>query len=144
MGIVMTTDMSDLDAYLERQIERRIQAAVFGLSAIGTQCTNEAKTGKTYKNKTGNLESSCGYVIIRDGVIIEGSGFQGGGSSAGEQAIKEQIAKFPTGVWLIVVAGMGYAAAVEAKNFNVLTSAELLAEQLIPQLMKELGFKKIT
>jgi len=35
---------------------------------------------------------------------------------------------------------MNYAASVEARNLNVLTSAELLADQMVPILMKQLGF----
>jgi len=140
MGIEMNTE--GLDEYLEAQVERRIKALIFGLSAIGATVTNEAKTGKTYKDQTGALISSTGYVVIRDGVIINGSGFSGIGARVGEEAIKAQIAKYSTGVWLIVVAGMNYAAAVEARNYNVLTSAELLADQVIPQLMQQLGFTK--
>lgn len=36
---------------------------------------------------------------------------------------------------------MNYAAYVEARNYNVITSAELLANKLVPQIMKQLGFK---
>jgi hypothetical protein len=35
---------------------------------------------------------------------------------------------------------MDYAASVEARNLNVLMSAELLAEQQVPLLMRKLGF----
>jgi len=37
------------------------------------------------------------------------------------------------------VAGMKYAAYVEARNYNVLSSAELLAEKEVPKLLKALS-----
>ena len=40
----------------------------------------------------------------------------------------------PTLATLIVVAGMNYAAYVQRKGYDVLTSSELLAEQLVRQL----------
>ena len=43
-------------------------------------------------------------------------------------------AKYPKGLVLIVVAGMNYAAYVEAKGYNVLSSAELMAENILKQL----------
>ena len=42
---------------------------------------------------------------------------------------------------MIVSTGMSYAAYVEARNYNVLTSSELLANKLVPQIMKQLGFE---
>lgn len=145
MGIVMTTNMGDLDDYLQEQINRRIKAIIATLARIGTECQNEAKDNKGYKDVTGNLKSSVGYVILNDGVVVSGDNFtQDGNGSAGiaegKSALNSEISKHPTGIVLIVVAGMNYAAAVEARNLNVLTSAELLAEKLVPQLMKQLGF----
>ena len=129
-----------LDEYLEQQTERRIQALIFNLNAIGVTCVNEAKTGKSYTTRTQALLNSTGYAVIRDGVSVSGAGLEGNGAIAGESEINRLIAKHPVGVFLVVVAGMHYAAYVEALGFNVLTSAELMAEQLIPQMMKELGF----
>ena len=133
MGIVMTTPPNQIDQYLNDQIDRRERAIINALEYVGTQCQNEARTGKTYKDVTGNLISSVGYVVLKDGVSVSG----GGGGNA---ELEKQSAKHQKGIALIVVAGMNYAAAVEARNFNVLTSAELLAEQLVPQLLKQLGF----
>ena len=147
MGIVMTTSMNDIDQYMDEQIERRIKEVVEAFKTVGEKCFEEARTNKTYKNDTGNLRSSVGYAVMRDGVAVIKGGF--GLTLKGEKGIEtgnyelERLMARPfldEGVVLIVVAGMNYAAAVEAKNFNVLASAELLCEQLVPQLMKQLGF----
>ena len=48
------------------------------------------------------------------------------------------IATLPDCVALVVVAGMNYAAYVEAKGYNVILPAELKAKTDFPQAMKKL------
>lgn len=145
MTILQTTPQAEINAYLARKIELRVKAIIRTLHYIGISCINEARDNGTYRDRTGNLRNSIGYVIVRDGQIVEGSSFDikeegWEGKASAERIIHQQVARFPHGIVLIVVAGMNYASAVEAKNLNVLTSAELLAEQLVPQIMHQLGF----
>jgi len=142
MGIVMTTSPGDLDAHLQKQIERRLAALLVRLNFIGVTCVNEARTARTYTPRSNALLNSTGYVIVKDGVIIDGSSFQGNGGTDGEAYARKLTARYSQGITLIVVAGENYAAYVEALGYNVLASAELLAEQLVPRMMKSLGFKK--
>ncbi len=60
--------------------------------------------------------------------------------SDGRKFILELAQRYSVGIVLIIVAGMNYARYVSAKGYNVLDSAESLAERLIPQIMRELGF----
>ncbi|MCL4482180.1 MAG: hypothetical protein M1445_06120 [Bacteroidetes bacterium] len=144
----MTFNANGIGGYLEEQIERRVKALIFRLNYIGVACVNKARNDGTYEDQTGNLRSSIGYVIVRDGVIVDASDFYAGkdgattfGAASGEAYIKRLAAGYPHGIVLIIVAGMNYASYVEALNYDVLTSAELLAEQLVPKLLKQLGFK---
>lgn len=146
MGIQLTTPMSEIDAYIKQQLERQERAIIYNFHYVGTQCINIARDLRTYEDQTGNLRSSIGYIIVKDGVIIEESSFEqvkdgSSGVIAGRAFVESLAAKYPHGIVLIVVAGMNYAAAVEAKSIDVLTSAELLAESLLPEMMKRLGFK---
>ena len=68
-------------------------------------------------------------------------GFQGPGGAESLEFAKKLAAGHVKGITLIVVAGMNYADNVEALNYDVLTSAELLAEQLVPQILEKLGLK---
>ena len=137
----MTTNPGDIDRYLQDQINRRIKAIISVLDRVGSKCKDEAKDNGSYKDHSSNLRNSVGYVVLNEGVVVSGGDFdQSPGGGAGKTELQNQIAKYPTGIVLIVVAGMNYAAAVEARNLNVLTSAELLAEQLVPQLLGQLGF----
>jgi hypothetical protein len=51
------------------------------------------------------------------------------------------VSKFPKGIVLIVDAGMHYASYVSAKGYDVIDSAELLAQQLVPEILKRLSSK---
>lgn len=139
----MTTPPAQIEQQLTEEINRKVKAVINAFEYVGVQCQNEARTNKTYKDQTGNLKSSVGYVVLLDGKVLSGAEFDSNEGGENGSYILESIMSKPfvsTGVALIVVAGMNYAAAVEARNFNVLTSAELLAEQLVPQLMQQLGF----
>jgi len=147
MGIQQTTPDGDINAFLMREIDKREKAIIKTFNYIGETCAKNAKEWHTYQDQTGNLTSSIGYVVVRNGNPVNGSVFdmkEDGweGKAAGERQLQKLIADFPNGIVLIVVAGMNYAAAVEARNLNVLTSAELMAEQLVPSLMKQLGFTR--
>ena len=60
---------------------------------------------------------------------------------SGKHLVNNLATKFSGGYALIVVAGMNYAAYVESMGKNVISSAELLAEQELPRMMKELTSK---
>jgi len=136
MGISMKTG-TNLDDYLENQIKARLNKVVETLDYVGTTCVSEAKTNGSYTDRTGNLRSSIGYVVVNDGATV-----RSGGCQRGPEFLEELAAKFPRGIVLIVAAGENYAAELEARSFNVLISAELLAEQMIPGLLKQLGFTR--
>lgn len=136
--------MSEVDAYLEEQTQRIEKRIIYNLSYVGEQCVNETRSNGSYTDRTGNLRSSTGYVIVKNGKIVRISDFTSvkngsDGSKDGATFARRLVKKFPEGIVLIIVAGMNYAAYVSAKGYNVLDSAELLAQRLVPGLMKQLN-----
>lgn len=145
MGIKQTTPDAEIDRYIEEQVERINKALIYNLQYIGEACLNAARSTNSYEDQTGNLRSSLGYVIVRDGKIVEQSDFEvvkegATGAKSGIRYAKEVARQFPEGIVLLVVAGMQYAAFVSAKGYDVMDSAELLADRLVPQILKQLGF----
>jgi len=137
--------MREIEDYLKEQLERREKALINTLSYVGEACVNEARIGGRYKDRTGNLRSSIGYVLVKEGRVILQSSFEqvkkgAKGTRGGEAFAKRLVSKFPTGICLIVVAGMNYASYVSAVGLNVLDSSEDLAERLVPQMLKQLVF----
>lgn len=164
MGMRQTTPQGRITAYIEKQVERYERALFDALEEAGKRCVKAARDLPSpkflnrshkeipphqphYIDWTANLRNSIGYVIVRDGSVVTQGGFKsakGGDEGAAEgKAYAEQLAaKFPHGIALIVVAGMNYAAYVSAKGYDVLDSAELLAEKLVPQMMRQLSGKE--
>lgn len=126
-----------------KETDRRIMMA---LEYMGEQCLIEARTNKGYTDQTGNLAASVGYVILKNGRVAKQSGFQGKindserrGPAKGRELAFSLATQYSGDYSLIVVAGMNYAAYVEVKGRNVLTSAELLAERELPVLLTKLN-----
>lgn len=96
--------------------------------------------------QTGALLSSTGYTIFVDGVALHSQFDAASGSESNAaqngikagQALAEKVGKNTKGVALVVVAGMNYAAYVEAKGYNVLSSAEHLAQRELPRMLEKL------
>lgn len=131
-----------------------LRALIRKLKYCGEACLNQArdssKQANPYMDQTNNMRSSTGYIIAMDGNIVFESAFDhagngtGGDGSKGRLAGKdlaEKLAKGSTGVCLIVVAGMEYATYVANKGYDVLASAELLANKIVPKMLAQLNSK---
>lgn len=146
MPIKKLTPPANIDHFIEAEVERLKKALIYNLCYIGEQALNMARMTNSYKDQTGNLRSSVGYIVAVDGEVVQMSSFDvvkegGNGAKVGKDYALSIVQKFPQGIVLIVVAGMNYASYVSAKGYDVLDSSELLAEKLIPQILGKLGFK---
>ena len=146
MPIRQITPMSEIDRYTEQRLKGLEQAAIRTLAYCGELCLNVARSTNSYKDQTGNLRSSIGYVVTVDGRIVNQSDFEtvkkgGDGSKQGAAFAKQLVRRFPKGICLIVVAGMDYAVHVKNRGYDVLDSSELTADRIVPYMLKQLGFK---
>lgn len=113
------------------------------LSKVGEKAVAMQRGSHIYKDQTGNLTSSIGYVVLDAGKVYRSSGFSsvqvqpdplhgitGGdgkaGTKAGKDLIKLVAQKYATDdIALVIVAGMEYAEYVEAKGLNVIDTANM-------------------
>lgn len=139
------------------------------LQHLGEQCVIHARTlppDVGFKDQTGNLRASIGYVIFKDGQVLHANyekagggsdngedmesagddsggvlvGHEGGGSvgtAVGIALAKKVALDYPSNLVLIITAGMHYAAAVESRGNDVLASAEILAQREFPKMLKD-------
>ena len=115
-----------------QDIERRLSSFISGkqkkilhaLAYVGEYFVNSARNISTYRDHTGNLRSSIGYIIGFDGEQIKKnmSGSSEGINQA-EKVAAEILRKSKHGFVLIGFAGMEYAAAVESKGYDVITNS---------------------
>jgi len=143
----LVTPERELVSFIEEQLERNEKKIINAMIYVGVSCVNEARTNGSYIDQTGNLRSSIGYVVMKNGRILQMGGFQlvkdgKDGILDGPTFIKSQLFEYSKGIVLLVVAGMNYSAYVEDMGRNVLTTAELLAERIVPKMLNEVGFKK--
>lgn len=146
MPIRRNSPKGQFDRYIEKCIQLKIAALIQMFNYVGLECVREARTKRRYTDQSGNLRSSTGYCVLYNGVIVHQSSFEAvkptatQGAASGRELMNNLIAQNPTGIVLIVVAGMNYAAYVEAKGLNVLDSSEIMAKKLIRKTLKRLGF----
>jgi hypothetical protein len=147
MPITRKSSGNGFTKYIERQVQLRLDACIELLDYVGLECVKEARTARRYTDRTGNLRSSTGYYVLYEGRVVKKGGFEAvspqaaQGPSEGAKFIARVASEHPSGIVLIVVAGMSYAAYVEANGYNVLDSAEKMAGKLVPQLLKDLGLR---
>jgi len=143
MVIRSTTSDAEIAEYLEKRAADFRRQKIEVLKRVGEKAVTEARENHRYRDQTGNLTSSIGYCILDNGKVVIESSFEtvmngNKGSTGGREFLHSLISEHSSGLVLILVAGMEYAAYVEAKNLNVLDSAEQLTEHLLPQLLKQL------
>lgn len=123
------------------------KATVFMLQNLGEKLAKYAKERHNYQDQTGNLTNSIGYAVVRQGKILTygGENQPGEGAAEGLKVAQQMAATLPHSFSLIIVAGMNYAAYVEAKGYNVILPAQLKAMKDFPatvQRLKDLATKK--
>lgn len=99
-----------------------------------------------FNDVTGNLRSSIGFAIVDHAVIVDenyeaANNGQSGGIDEAKSFIRELASNFEDGYALIVVAGMGYAAAVESRGKDVITGSSLEAEATLKAAINNLKSK---
>lgn len=143
MPIRRITPKSAVREFLNRKLELIKASMIESLVYVGESALRTAREGHKYKDQTGNLTSSIGYCILDEGRIVFESSFDTvlngkQGSEDGRKFLQKLISQNSKGLVFIMVAGMPYAQYVEAMNLDVLDSAETLAKEMIPKIMKGL------
>lgn len=124
-----------------QEFQKRLESAtVFLLQFMGEELTKYAREQHNYTDQTGNLTNSTGYAVVRNGKIINYGGEikSGDGAAEGLKIAQKIAANTSSSFSLLIVAGMNYAAYVEAKGYNVILPAELKAKADLPAYMQKL------
>ncbi|MGL5261698.1 MAG: hypothetical protein ACRC9P_04870 [Bacteroides sp.] len=143
------------DAALEEMIEdweeQALEDLVDQLDRIGLECVNNARERGSYTDRSGNLRNSIASAVVVDGQIVRSNFFVGEGKAQAHQFIQELANENDEGIVLLLVAGMNYAAYVEfghsdgsTRPYNVIASAEDLADSLVEELINQIKNEGIT
>lgn len=151
MGIKAKYTITDVKKITTEFYNNVLDSIYLSLERSAIEVVNDAKNRDTYADQTGNLRSSIGYVIFYNGEQVKAGGFGGGasfpnedgvrgagttGTSAGEKFALEVGKKYSRGFVVVIVAGMEYAAYVEAKGYDVITGSSFLLAPIFEQNLK--------
>lgn len=135
---------------LQKEKEKLVKLVLLRLQKIGEQFIINARTKTAaqggFNDRTGNLRNSIGYIVLNNGrqVAVNFKSTVSGGSkgvSEGEKVAHEAARDLANGMVLIVVAGMEYASAVEARGRDVITGSSLAARNELKQAIKDIRQK---
>lgn len=144
MGISANFNINDIDATFKALLAEVDRQLIESLTRVGEEAVKLAKMippERGFKDRTGNLRSSIGYVVLVDGkpVNVAFAAVKGGHAGVNEgQRLALQVGSKTEGYALVVVAGMNYAVHVEGKGRDVLTSAEKFAEKEVAKHLADL------
>jgi hypothetical protein len=137
---------ADLERFFDQFQDQFDEKILTMLTYCGEAFVKRARMMKTYKDRTGNLRSSIGYVIVQDGSVIKEDIREsevGTDRKKGVQQAKklcETIAEeFSSGWVLIGVAGMDYALYVEnLSGKDVISSSAIATETLLREIIQSI------
>jgi len=131
-----------IDRFINQKLYKMIEVLNYVGETFVTEERNKRPEEGSYHDDTGNLRSSVGYLVGLDGKPLN---VDLKGTSEGRSAAKELLYKVlqenRTGLVLIVCAGMGYGAAVEAKGYDVLSGGIPNAKMLLAELRIKTGLQ---
>lgn len=160
VSIKANFSLQHIHKMMQDRVDRIYAVILNRLVYVGEKCVRNCRSVGAYTDQTGNLRNSIGYVVLHDGKVIK-ENFEraarvvkttksgkkrttkGGkdGLQKAQSLIKEIQSEYPKGFVLIVVAGMEYAAAVEAKGYDVITSSTQEAILDLKRAMAEIKSK---
>lgn len=143
MGVKLATPVAQVNKMLREEAEKQRRVLIRTMLYCAEEITNAARSTDSYTDRTGNLRSSVGCIVIVDGRIIQEYGFEqvkegGQGVTDGKEYAYFLARQYPKGIAIIAVAGKEYASYVADKGYDVLDSAEELAKTVVEKSLKEL------
>ena len=130
--------------YIAKVVANTNRLVLRRMAWVGENAVNLQRTNGNWTDQTGNLRSSIGYIIVKDGTVAQRGNIEQ--VKDGEQGVQnaisylEQLAsETPQNVVLIIVAGMEYAEYLKNRGYDVLDSAEMYASRELPKQLAKYG-----
>lgn len=145
-GFIPLWKERDIERWFDYHLDRAEEKIYLLLQRAGEEFVKIARKKGAYQDRTGNLRSSIGYVIAKDGKILtenfelaEKGSEKSPGMREAKRLTSDLIGLHKNGWVLIGVAAMPYAAAVEAiHNLDVVSVAAEETEDWIRKESKTL------
>jgi CRISPR/Cas system CSM-associated protein Csm4 (group 5 of RAMP superfamily) len=122
--MIQKFSIQDVEKVIKDFSKKKEDEIIAAFEYLGFEYVNRSRIGGSYQDRTGNLRSSIGFIVLKDGSIVKRhfEGKEAEGVQSQQTAAEEIATEFSNGIYLVVFAGMHYAIYVEAKGFSVLSS----------------------
>lgn len=145
-GLTPMFNSRDLNRFYDRFGDDADEKILEVLNYLGESFVSDARESGNYTDRTGNLRSSIGYAVVKDGHILsedfqasERGSDKSTGVNQARRLVKTLAGEHSTGWVLIGVAGMDYAVSVENINGrDVISSSAKETELLMKYLIKRI------
>lgn len=142
---MLNVDTGDLRRFLGEKYRLLDRIILEELNRSGETLVTDARLGGNYNDYTGNLRSSIGFKVFKEGEEVT-MDFQQSprgtdketGMQTGEQVVDELGMQSMSSYALVATAGMHYAAVVEANNKDVFTIFAAQAKLKLEKSLKSL------
>lgn len=138
--------IKSIEKLFEDAISDVDKKALETLKYMGEKFVNDARVKGNYNDRTGNLRSSIGYIIISNGQILdrnfetsEKGSDRATGKREAEDFANEMALRNPKGLLLIGVAGMEYAVYVERRHHLDVISGSVPDDEFFKSIMNEIN-----
>jgi len=142
----ITTNMNALALEVQREIDKEVIQHLSKVLERGVELVrNKITNGKAYDDHTGNLRSSTGFIIYKDGKVVHTSFKESPVGTDRVTGVKEglqvalDVLRESTGWGVVLVSGMEYSSWVESRGFDVLKGAYINLDSALKQAFDEIG-----
>lgn len=129
-GIEVTTDTKALSMEIEKEIENQTIQHLSKILHRAIELVRTKMLNKSYQDHTGNLNSSTGFIIYKDGKVVHKDFRESVIGTDKSTGIKKGLdiamseLRESKGWGILFVSGMEYASWVESRGFEVLRGTQ--------------------
>lgn len=130
IGFEITTDMKALSVQIEKEIEIQTIQHLSKILHRAIELVRTKMLNTAYQDHTGNLNSSTGFIIYKDGKVVHKDFRESAIGTDKVTGLKEGLnialneLRESKGWGVVMVSGMVYASWVESRGFEVLRGTQ--------------------
>lgn len=145
IGFEIVTDMNKLAAEIQQEIDAETLKHLAKVLNVAIEKVRKKMETTPYQDHTGNLNSSTGFIIIKDGKVVHKDFRESDKGTDKTTGLKEGLSlalaelRESTGWGVVLMSGMDYASWVQSRGFDVLLGTTLNLDAILKEAFDEIG-----
>lgn len=144
-GLQIVTDMKSLAREVEKEIEKETIKHLSKVLHRAVELVRKKMLNVAYQDHTGNLNSSTGFIIYKDGRVVHEDfrlSSKGTDKETGLKVGREvafSVSRESKGWGIVLVSGMEYASWVQGRGYEVVAGVAANLDAALKQAFAEFG-----